>query len=208
MEENHTRTPKCYLPDPDLVQYIKDELRMKQIRRSRENAGEDLLSDEKRFERNLDKRKSTWMNKIFQMTADLIFFLECVANKPELREEFWDEYNNLFGFRGRGDEPLYYSNEVYENTFSRLISSVLQKSNIDLDTSMTATYIAQLVVYEKIVNVLEELAYSDPDIVDKITEDFSASKAWVRFLTRGTAEIPFRRKIESHNPVVQDTKSS
>ncbi|MDQ3968010.1 MAG: hypothetical protein M3275_06405 [Thermoproteota archaeon] len=184
---------------------------MNEIRRSRENAGEELSSDEKRFERNLNKRKSTWMNKIFQITADLIFFLECIANKSELREEFTYEYDNLFRL-GVDEQYLYHPTEVFKNTFYRLVASILQVNNAEIrDTSMTATYIAQTAVYEKIANVIEGSAirYTDPKIADKITDDIISSMAWIKFISLvDKPRTHFRREIDSHNPVVQDTKSS
>jgi hypothetical protein len=209
MSENDVMRPKCYHPAADLVQYIRDELQMKEIRRTRENAGEDLSGDEKRFERNLNKRKSTWMNKIFQITADLIFFLECVANKPELREEFKDEYDDLFGL-GVNEEYLYYTIEVFKNSFYRLVSSVLQINNTEIrDSSMTATYIAQDAVFDKMRNVVESsMRYSDPEIANKIIDDIGSSTAWIKLVSLANKQkIHFRREIDSHNPVVQDTKS-
>ena len=210
MPESHVKRSKCYHPDTNFVQYIWDELRMKEIRRTRENAGEELSGDEKRFERNLDKRKSTWMNKIFQRTADLIFFLECVASKPELREEFKDEYDDLFGL-GVNEEYLYYSTELYKNSFYRLVSSILQTNNMQIrDTSLTATYIAQEAVYRKMQNIVESaIRIPDPEIANKILDDIGSSMAWIKFVSlTNITKTHFRREIDSHNPVVQDTKSS
>jgi hypothetical protein len=211
MNKNNVLRSKCYEPDPDLVRYILDELRMKEIRRVRENAGENLSIDEKRFERNLDKRKSTWMNKIFQITADLIFFLECIAAKQELSEEFEDEYDDLFGF-GVEDQMLYHTPGVYENTLSRLISSILQTDDlgtISRDSTTTATYIAQLVVLKKMRLVIEYgMADSDPDIAHRIIDDFRYSLAWIKFAFRPVKlKTRFRREIDSHNPVLKDAKS-
>jgi hypothetical protein len=209
MDQNHILRPKRYRPDPSLVEYIREELRMKEIRRTRENAGEDLSDEEKRFERNLDKRKSTWMNKIFQVTADLIFFLECIATNPELREEFKDEYNNLFRF-GVEDPSYYYAFHVIpgaENTFLRLISSVLQVENRGMhDTSMAATYLAQEAVYEKMRKVLEDnLGEYDLEIASKISSDIRYCLAWIRFVSvPDEQKTHLRREIDSHNPVLSD----
>lgn len=210
MHEHGVLRPKCYHPDPDLVEYIREELRMKEIRRTRENAGEDLSDDEKRFERNLNKRKSTWMNKIFQITADLIFFLECIGAKAELREEFKDEYDDLFGFHGIVDY-LYHTVAVYENTFYRLISSILQIENTELrDSTMTATYIAQQAVYEKMRKVLDEsgIRYTDPEIATKIIDDLQYNMAWIKFVALPVhSKDHFRRIIDYQNPVLRDAKS-
>jgi len=209
MEQNHILKPKRYRPDPDLVEYIREELRMKEIRRTRENAGEDLSDDEKRFERNLDKRKSTWMDKIFQKTSDLIFFLECIAAKPELREEFKEEYNNLFGF-GVEDPSYYYAFHVIPgalNTFLRLISSVLQVENRGMHvTSMAATYLAQEAVYEKMRKVLEDnLGEYDSEIASKIISDIRYCLAWIRFVSvPDEQKTHLRREIDYFNPVLSN----
>jgi hypothetical protein len=209
MDENHILKPKRYRPSSKLVEYIREELRMKQIRRTRENAGEDLSSDEKKFERNLDKRKSTWMNKIFQVTADLIFFLECIATNPELREEFKDEYNNLFQF-GVEDPSYYYAFHVIpgaRNTFLRLISSVLQVENRGMhDTSMAATYLAQEAVYEKMQNVLKyNLGEYDSEIASKISSDIRYCLAWIRFVSvPDEQKTHLRREIDYYNPVLSN----
>jgi hypothetical protein len=216
MAKNDILESKSYRPNANLVQYILDELLMKEIRRNRENAGEDLSHDEKRFERNLNKRKSTWMNKIFQMTADLIFFLECIANKPELKEEFKDEYENLFGFSSGGEgsdspERLFYSVEIHQNTVTRLISSILQLDITEQqDSTMIATYIAQEVAYWKMHNVLTEsgMRYTDPEITAKIINDLYYNKAWIKFVTVGIdSRTHFRRIIDYNNPVLGEVKS-
>jgi hypothetical protein len=210
MHEYDILTPRCYHPNPDLVEYIREELRMKEIRRARENAGEGLSDNEKRFEKNLNKRKSTWMNKVFQITADLIFFLECIGAKPELREEFKDEYNDLFGFHVK-EEYLHYTVALYENTFYRLISSILQIENTELpDSTTTATYIAQQAVYEKMRKVLDEsgMRYTDPEIATKIIDDLQYNMAWIKFVAPPVhSKDYFRRIINYENPVLRDAKS-
>jgi hypothetical protein len=205
---------KGYQPDPALVQYILDELRIKEIRQTRENAGENLSSDEKRFERNLDKRKSTWMNKIFQITADLIFFLECIADKEELKEEFQDEYDDLFGF-GVDDNALYESKAVYENTLSRFISSILQTNDLygtTLHSATTATYIVQLAVLDKMQLIIEYgMVADDPVVAERMVNDFRYSLGWTKFVKWAIHPVKlktgFRRKIDPHNPVLRDAKS-
>jgi hypothetical protein len=209
MDENDILRPKCYRPDPDLVEYIRKELQMKEIRRTRENAGEDLSDHEKKVEKNLNKTKSKWMDRIFQRTADLIFFLECIATNPELREEFKDEYNNLFRF-GVEDPSYYYAFHAIpdrENTFRRLISSVLQLENRRMhDTSMTATYIAQEAIYKKMRKVLEEnLGEYDPEIASKISSDIQYCLAWIRFVSvPDEQKTHLRREIDYYNPVLSD----
>jgi hypothetical protein len=233
MPKNHILGPKSYLPNPDFVQYIRDELQMKEIKRAREDAGEELSIDEKRFERNLDKRKSTWMNKIFQTTADLIFFLECVATEPDLTEEFKDEYDDLFGFGVEDDKMMYHMTlklpgtegyvelnptahtiESYRNTFSRLISSMLQihdhpTTNPD-DTTITATYLTQLAVLEKMRPIAKwSIEYTHPHIADRIIDDLQYSLAWIKFVSRPVKlKNHFRRRIDRYKPVLRRAKSS
>jgi hypothetical protein len=209
MDEIVIEEAKRYQPNPDLVQYIKGELRMKEIRRIRENAGEDLSPDEKKLERNLDKRKSTWMNKIFQITADLIFFFECIAAKEELSEEFKDEYDDLFGF-GFDDAYIYYTDVDHENPLRRLVFSLLQVNSTGfLNASMTATYVTQKAIYEKMRKVVsEDIEITDPEIAGKITSDILYCLAWVRFVSKPTTrKTRFRREIDSQNPVLRNMES-
>jgi hypothetical protein len=211
MHESKILRPKGYEPSPDLVQYIRDELHMKQLRRMRDDAGEELLSDEKRYERNLDKRKSTWMNKIFQEMADLIFFLECIATIPELKEEFEDEYEELLGL----SDPEYSIDDIMLRTsFGRLIASVLQTGNGDSShPSMIATYVAQVNVYKKIRKVIgpddskalgDTLDAMNPDITEKISDDIRYAMAWTKFLSNAREyKKHHRRVIYGHNIIIE-----
>ena len=146
------------------------------------------------------------------MTADLIFFLECIAIKPELWEEFKEEYDDLFGFSGFEEPTLYYTaTAIYENPSRRLMYSILQTYSMEFSQSTTtAAYIAQLAVYEKIRNSLDgELKWTDPEITRKVKDDFSYSVAWIKFFSRPVApKTPFRRIIDSYNPVLEDAKPS
>lgn len=205
MAKNEISRPKCYPPHPDLVKYIFNELHMKKIKRTRDDAGEELSSDEKTLDKSLNKSKSKWMDRIFQETSNLIFFLECIAVREELNEEFEDEYDELFGF-GFEDQDMLYMYPNNTNTFRRLILALLQTNNKE---SMMASFIAQQAIYQKMKKRIEDsYDWENPDIARKITDDFQYSLAWIKFFyTPGIQKTYCRRKIDSHNPVLKDEKS-
>jgi len=73
--------PKSYQPSEQIQKFIKKKL---------------LLLKNEKSDRNWDAQKSKILDKVFQSWADMIYFLESIAENPDLQDVFEKDLKELF----------------------------------------------------------------------------------------------------------------
>lgn len=181
---------KYYRPTEDLVNYLKEELQTNRLKRDKVLAGKELSEAEQKLDKNLNKRKSTWMDRIFQDWADMLFFLDFITNFPELKEEFEDELDDLFGLSypisGRLQTLDY---EVADGLpWYRFLAAALGESDTDnTSPKMILAGVCQEIIKNKIHSILEDneyIQYASPQVIRRIDEDFGLALSWINYIEK------------------------
>ncbi len=107
---------------------------------------------------NLNRRKITVLDKIFQSMADLTYFLEQIAAHPTLEESFRKDLQDLFDMRPDSEVKQlhpYFGVQMkgirlQETTFTRLIfASILPDDEEFLEYRLRMMHTIQSIVYAK-----------------------------------------------------------
>lgn len=134
---------KYYTPSAIIEDYLKEKLRNLKTGKS---------------STNLNRRKMTMLDKVFQSMADLTYFLEQIAAHPKLEESFRKDLQDLFDMRPASDvkqlHPYFGANmegiRLQETAFTRLIfASILPDDDQFLEYRLRMMHTLQSIIYAK-----------------------------------------------------------
>jgi len=174
----HPQSPKSYSPSEGMKEFISEKLQ--------------LLKKEK-SSTEWNTRKARTLDKLFQTTADLIYFLEQIADKPELQEVFEDDLREFFESKRDSDtrqlSPLFGVEHggirIQETMLSRLVFAALIPHEDDYDNfRVKLLHGVQSIVYVKMWWMLTK-SFSPSDIVVKSAlEDLEKAMGWTLFQSK------------------------
>ena len=172
------QSPKGYSPSEGMQKLIADKL---QFLKKGESSGA------------WTTQKSRILDKLFQSTADLVFFLEQVADNPKLQEIFEDDLKELFEARPEREtkqlSPLFGAEQggirIQETLFSRLVFAVLIPHEEDYENFRVRLLDdLQSIVYAKMWYMLTQ-RFDMFDIITKsATEDLKKALGWTQFQSK------------------------
>lgn len=174
----HPQTPKSYTPSDGMKKLISEKLQL-------------LKKGKSSTEWNI--RKTRTLDKLFQTTADLIYFLEQIADKPDLQEVFEDDLREFFEVKRDSDvkqlSPLFGVEHggirIQETMFSRLVFASLIPHEDDYNNfRVKLLNDVQSIVYVKMWWMLTK-RFSPFDIVVKSAlEDLEKAMGWTMFQSK------------------------
>ena len=172
------QSPKGYSPSEGMQKLIADKLR---LLKKGESSG------------TWTTQKSRILDKLFQSTADLVFFLEQVADNPKLQEIFEDDLKELFEARPEREtkqlSPLFGAEQggirIQETLFSRLVFAVLIPHEEEYKNFRVRLLDdLQSIVYAKMWYMLTQ-RFDMFDIITKsATEDLKKALGWTQFQSK------------------------
>ena len=170
--------PKGYEPSASMKDFIGDKLR--------------FLKEEE-SSRTWDTQKVRILDKLFQSTADLVYFLEQIADNPKLQEVFEDDLKELFEVKPEHDtkqlSPLFGDElggiRIRETLFSRLVfASLIPHEEEYNNFRVRLLDDLQSIVYAKMWYMLTQ-RYSRFDIIMQSTlEDLQKALGWTHFQSK------------------------
>lgn len=168
---------KSYEPSEGLVRFIEEKLELlKQVESSRE----------------WDSKKVYYVDKMFQSLADLIYFLESLANNSELREVFEKDLEELLDVRPYNKTRGLPSNVgvstgifLTETNLTRLVyASIIPHQKEFKNFRLKLLTNLQLLVYEKMHYIMQEEYGMMNQISKSIFEDMNRCLGWVTMLSK------------------------
>jgi len=169
---------KGYKPSASMKDFIGDKLRFLKKGKS---------------SRSWDTQKVRILDKLFQSTTDLVFFLEQIADNPKLQEVFEDDLKELFEVKPEHQtkqlSPLFGDElggiRIRETLFSRLVFASLIPHEEEYDNFRVRLLDdLQSIVYGKMWYMLTQ-RYSRSDIiVQSAIEDLQKALGWTHFQSK------------------------
>ncbi len=174
--------PKSYQPSEQMKNLIEEKLRL-------------LKKDQS--DRNWDAQKSKVLNKLFQSWADIIYFLESIAENADLQEVFEKDLKELFEVKldhsVKQLSPLFGVElggmRIQETAFARFVFASLIPHMDDDDTfRLKLLHTLQSIVYAKTWWILTKSI--DPnDIITKSTlEVMVKAFEWTYYISKSTRD--------------------
>ena len=170
--------PKGYKPSESMKGFIDEKL---QLLKKGESS------------RTWDTQKVRILYKLFQSTTDLVYFLEKIADSPELQEVFEDDLKELFEVKPEHQtkqlSPLFGAElggiRIQETLFSRLIfASLIPHEEKYENFRVQLLHDLQCIVFAKMWFILTK-RFSPFDIVTKSAiEDLQKSLGWTHFQSK------------------------
>ena len=140
--------------------------------------------------RSWDTQKVRILDKLFQSTADLVYFLEQIADNPNLQQVFEDDLKELFEVKPehvtKQLSPLFGIElggiRIQETLFSRLVFSSIIPHEINYENfRVKLLHDLQSIVFAKMWFILTK-RFSPFDIVTKSAlEDLEKALGWTHF---------------------------
>lgn len=176
MKKSKTQEQKRYQPSKDIVDFLDLKLQL-------------LKNGE--YSRKWDAQKVRKLDKIFQEMADLLYFLETIANNPKLQEVFEDDLEDLFDIRPNSKtKQLHHSFGVDEGitlqdtTFTRLIfASIMPHEYNYRNFRLRLTNTLQEIIYVKMELIFRNEYGIYNQISQSALEDLRKSVGWVNIFS-------------------------
>jgi len=175
--------PKSYQPSEQMQNLVEDKLRL-------------LKNDQS--DRNWDAQKSKILDKMFQSWADMIYFLESVADNPDLQDVFEDDLKELFEIKPSHKvkqlSPLFGVDlegiRMQETSFTRFVfaSLILHEEETD-NFRLHLLYELQSLIYAKSWWILTRSFDPFDIIVKSALEDLQKALAWTYYLSKTTKDF-------------------
>ena len=152
---------------------------------------------------NLNRRKITFLEKIFQSMADLTYFLEQVAINPKLEESFRTDLQDLFDMRPESDAKQlhpYYGEDIAgiklkETTFTRLIfASILPDDDEFLEYRLRMMHTLQSIVYAKTKFAMEANFGAYNQVTKSCLSDLSNAVGWTAMIGKHEIDPEYEPK--------------
>jgi len=174
--------PKSYQPSEQMINFIDEKLQ--------------LLKDDQ-SDRNWDAQKSKVLDKMFHSWADLIYFLESIAENPELQDVFEKDLKDLFEVKPEHKEkqlsPLFGIElgglRIKETAFARFIFASIIPHEDDFDNfRLKLLHTLQSIVYAKTWWMLTQRIDSNDIIKKSALEDMGKAFQWTYHYSRTTGD--------------------
>ena len=170
--------PKGYKPSASMEGFIGEKLRL--LKKGESSAA-------------WTTKKSRILDKLFQSTADLVFFLEQIADNPKLQEVFEDDLKELFEVKPEQQtkelSPLFGSQvggiKIRDTLFTRLVfASIIPHEEEYNNFRVLLLDDLQSILYAKMWYMLTQ-RYSRFDIVmQSALEDLKKALGWTHFQSK------------------------
>jgi len=178
----HPQEPKGYQPSEQIQNLVEEKL---------------LLLKNNESDRNWDAQKSKILDKMFQSWADMIYFLESIADNPDLQDVFEDDLKELFEVKPphkvKQLSPLFGVDmegiRMQETAFTRFVfaSLILHEDETD-NFRLNLLYELQSLIYAKTWWVMTQSFDPFDIIIKSALEDLQKALAWTYYLSKTTKD--------------------
>lgn len=182
--------PKYYAPNKDLVQYLNEQLLYLQNKNP---------TSEQHFEsksaNQISRKKTYYMDIIFQAFADIIYFFEFIErNYEDLNTVFEDDLKDLVGYNYHYSiEEFFPDNKSYQpnrggipgGPLMRFVRSILllnAPSSIHNKLDFRTSLLSGVFISQSLDALLRR--FEDAEELAMATQDTNRTKIWARFLEK------------------------
>jgi len=148
-------------------------------------------------DRNWDAQKSKILNKLFQSWADLIYFLESIAENAELQEYFEKDLKELFevkpDYKVKQLSPFFGVEKggmrIQETAFARFVfASLIPHEDDSENFRLKLLHTLQSVVYAKAWWILTKTIDPHDIITKSALENLLKSFEWTYYISKSTKD--------------------
>jgi len=178
----HPQEPKGYQPSEQIQNLVEEKL---------------LLLKNNESDRNWDAQKSKILDKMFQSWADLIYFLESIADNPELQDVFEKDLKELFEVKPDSSEkqlsPLFAAESgglrIKETAFARFVfASLIPHEDEYENFRLNLLNTLQSIVYAKTNWMLTHRVDSNDIVKQSALEDVGKAFRWTYYLNKSNRD--------------------